>query len=195
MAETATKSWSHWHTCNLSKLDSFIDPGSKPIAMLKERYKCPYFRILIIGRTNAGKTTILEKVCGVQQGTKPIIYNKAGELSWSPSCICVFTMLQVYNSINLTSIWWHQLRSVKLWNMIDIIMQSLSSEGHIWYWAPDYIPWMQLYLPWLSGFWIWGNWGVRACPEIHWEAIFSNWVEGSAACNLVYLYWFFKFAY
>jgi len=46
------------------------------IKMLKERYKCPYFRILIIGRANAGKTTILEKVCGVEKGTKPIVYHQ-----------------------------------------------------------------------------------------------------------------------
>ena len=48
-----------------------VDEGS--IAMLKNRYHCPHFRILVIGRANAGKTTILEKVCGVAQGTKPII--------------------------------------------------------------------------------------------------------------------------
>ena len=46
--------------------------------MLKERYKCPHFRILIIGRANAGKTTILEKVCGVARGTKPIVYDGHG---------------------------------------------------------------------------------------------------------------------
>ncbi|KAF8347742.1 hypothetical protein F5887DRAFT_1258347, partial [Amanita rubescens] len=40
---------------------------------------CPHFRILIIGRANAGKTTILEKVCGIAQGTKPIIYNQNGD--------------------------------------------------------------------------------------------------------------------
>lgn len=48
--------------------------------MLKERYKCPHFRILVIGRANAGKTTILEKVCGVEKGTKPIIYDQDGML-------------------------------------------------------------------------------------------------------------------
>ncbi|KAF8345403.1 hypothetical protein F5887DRAFT_884954, partial [Amanita rubescens] len=37
-----------------------------------------HFRILIIGRANAGKTTILEKVCGVAKGTKPIIYDQNG---------------------------------------------------------------------------------------------------------------------
>ena len=46
---------------------------------LKKQYNCPHFRILIIGRANAGKTTILEKVCGVAQGTKPIIYDQNGE--------------------------------------------------------------------------------------------------------------------
>ena len=40
---------------------------------LKEQYRCPHFRILVIGRANAGKTTILEKVCGVAKGTQPII--------------------------------------------------------------------------------------------------------------------------
>ena len=50
------------------------------VAALKERYKCPHFRILIIGRANSGKTTILEKVCGVEQGTKPIIYDENGKL-------------------------------------------------------------------------------------------------------------------
>ncbi|KAF8341925.1 hypothetical protein F5887DRAFT_1217198 [Amanita rubescens] len=44
--------------------------------MLKERYLCPHFCILIIGRANAGKTTILEKVCGVAKGTKPMVYGK-----------------------------------------------------------------------------------------------------------------------
>jgi len=53
--------------------------------MLKDRYHCPHFRILVIGRANAGKTTILEKVCAVAQGTKPIIYDENGvRLSFEP---------------------------------------------------------------------------------------------------------------
>ncbi|KAF8336703.1 hypothetical protein F5887DRAFT_1063198 [Amanita rubescens] len=43
--------------------------------LIYERYLCPHFHILVIGRANAGKTTILEKVCGVAKGTKPIIYD------------------------------------------------------------------------------------------------------------------------
>ena len=36
--------------------------------------KCPQFRILIIGRANAGKTAILHKVCNAKLDEKPIIY-------------------------------------------------------------------------------------------------------------------------
>ena len=50
------------------------------LQMLQKHYLCPQFRILIIGRANAGKTTILEKVCGVAKATKPIIYGNNGEL-------------------------------------------------------------------------------------------------------------------
>ncbi|KAF8345064.1 hypothetical protein F5887DRAFT_885428 [Amanita rubescens] len=47
------------------------------IAVRREQFRCSHFCILIIGRANAGKTTILEKVCGVAKGTKPIIvYDK-----------------------------------------------------------------------------------------------------------------------
>ena len=55
------------------------------ITVLREQYRCPHFRILVIGRANAGKTTILEKVCGVAKGTQPIIiYNEAGKLDEIP---------------------------------------------------------------------------------------------------------------
>ena len=47
--------------------------------LLKERYGCSHFRILVIGRANAGKTTILEKICGVACGTKPIIVDNTGK--------------------------------------------------------------------------------------------------------------------
>jgi hypothetical protein len=40
------------------------------------RQKFDRFRILIIGRANAGKTTILQKVCNTQEN--PEIYNSAG---------------------------------------------------------------------------------------------------------------------
>ena len=66
--------------------------------IMKLRYKCPHFRILIIGRANAGKTTILEKVCGVQQGTKPIIYDQNGKLSLVKLKLLLHTeIFQVWN--------------------------------------------------------------------------------------------------
>ncbi|KAG2104711.1 uncharacterized protein F5147DRAFT_638265 [Suillus discolor] len=35
------------------------------------------FRILVVGRANAGKTTILQRVCNTREN--PVIYNSAGE--------------------------------------------------------------------------------------------------------------------
>ena len=61
---------------------SIADVDETHVQMLKERYLCPYFRILVIGRANAGKTTILEKVCGVAKETEPIIYDNHGKPVW-----------------------------------------------------------------------------------------------------------------
>ncbi|KAJ7867419.1 hypothetical protein B0H13DRAFT_2236728 [Mycena leptocephala] len=41
------------------------------------RSKCPHFRILVIGRANAGKTTILKKVCNSIED--PVIFSPSGE--------------------------------------------------------------------------------------------------------------------
>jgi septin family protein len=49
--------------------------ASKSTQEIKE--KCGKFRILIIGRANAGKTTILQRVCDTTED--PEIYNKDGE--------------------------------------------------------------------------------------------------------------------
>ena len=43
------------------------------------RGECPQFRILIIGKANAGKTTILRKVCNAEPDAKPIVYDGEGE--------------------------------------------------------------------------------------------------------------------
>jgi GTPase SAR1 family protein len=43
------------------------------------RAECPQFRILIIGKANAGKTTILRKVCNVKPDVKPIVYDANGK--------------------------------------------------------------------------------------------------------------------
>jgi GTPase SAR1 family protein len=43
------------------------------------RAECPQFRILIIGKANAGKTTILRKVCNAKPDAKPIIYDEKGK--------------------------------------------------------------------------------------------------------------------
>jgi ABC-type cobalamin/Fe3+-siderophores transport system ATPase subunit len=43
------------------------------------RAECPQFRILIIGKANAGKTTILCKVCNAKPDAKPIVYDAGGK--------------------------------------------------------------------------------------------------------------------
>jgi len=60
-------------------MDQTNESNVEDITMLQHRYNCPSFRILIIGRANAGKTTILEKVCGAKKGARPIIYNENDE--------------------------------------------------------------------------------------------------------------------
>jgi GTP-binding protein EngB required for normal cell division len=42
------------------------------------RAECPRFRILIIGKANSGKTTILQKVCSAKQDAKPVVYDGEG---------------------------------------------------------------------------------------------------------------------
>jgi GTPase SAR1 family protein len=44
------------------------------------RYLYKQYRVLIIGRRNAGKTTILEKMTGSDEGARPVIRNKEGHL-------------------------------------------------------------------------------------------------------------------
>ncbi len=44
------------------------------------RRLCKRFRVLIIGRRNAGKTTILEKMTGSEEGAMPEIRNQEGDL-------------------------------------------------------------------------------------------------------------------
>jgi len=44
------------------------------------RRKCPQFRILIIGKANAGKTTILRKVCNAKPDANPTVYDAEGKM-------------------------------------------------------------------------------------------------------------------
>ena len=44
------------------------------------RKECNRFRVLVIGKANAGKTTILRKICNVDSGVQPIILDQKGEV-------------------------------------------------------------------------------------------------------------------
>jgi len=48
---------------------------------------CDRFRVLIMGRRNAGKTTILEKMSGSEEGAKPEIRDKEGRLVDDPTLV------------------------------------------------------------------------------------------------------------
>ncbi|KAJ7866348.1 hypothetical protein B0H13DRAFT_1725177 [Mycena leptocephala] len=63
--------------------DLSLNSGAQPVAELPEdsiidiRSKCSHFRILIIGRANAGKTTLLKRVCNSVE--EPEIYDEKGK--------------------------------------------------------------------------------------------------------------------
>jgi len=69
------------------------------------RHKCPQFRILIIGKANAGKTTILRKVCNAKPDKKPIIYNAKGKEVRQESTMVCPENLQSWHK--LTQTWGH----------------------------------------------------------------------------------------
>jgi GTPase SAR1 family protein len=56
---------------------------------------CPRFRVLIIGRRNAGKTTILEKMTGSEVGAKPEICDKEGRLVVRPFLIYLTSIVKL----------------------------------------------------------------------------------------------------
>jgi GTPase SAR1 family protein len=56
---------------------------------------CERFRVLIIGRRNAGKTTILEKMTGSEEGAKPEIRDKEGRLVVRPSLIYLTSIVKL----------------------------------------------------------------------------------------------------
>ncbi|KAN0115609.1 hypothetical protein V8E52_006728, partial [Russula decolorans] len=68
---------SHRFLCfvDLTNMPLTDDISSEDISRL-----CKRFRVLIIGRRNAGKTTILEKMTGSDVGAKPVIRDKEGRL-------------------------------------------------------------------------------------------------------------------
>ena len=42
------------------------------------KYVCDRFRVLVIGKANAGKTTILKKMCGAAADETPVVHDKNG---------------------------------------------------------------------------------------------------------------------
>ena len=65
----------------------FVDLTNMDVSPEELNRVCDRFRVLIIGRRNAGKTTILEKMTGSEEGAKPEIRDKEGRLVVRPSLI------------------------------------------------------------------------------------------------------------
>ena len=65
----------------------FVDLTDMDLSSIELHTICDRFRVLIIGRRNAGKTTILEKMTGSEVGAKPEIRDKQGRLVVRPFLI------------------------------------------------------------------------------------------------------------
>ena len=62
------------------RLPCFVDLTNMNLSPEELNRLCKRFRVLIIGRRNAGKTTILENMTGSDAGTEPEVRDKYGEL-------------------------------------------------------------------------------------------------------------------
>ena len=71
---------SHSATSSSFRFLWFVDLSNMDISPEELHRLCKRFRVLIMGRRNAGKTTILEKMTGSEEGTMPEIRNEDGEL-------------------------------------------------------------------------------------------------------------------
>jgi hypothetical protein len=109
----------------LTVLDWYIvsDADETHVQILKERYLCPHFRILVIGRANAGKTTILEKVCGVAKGTKPIIYDKDGKVTLNFFVLPLTVVFLAGNQLEQSAI--HLMPSLEVSQIINDVWDGL----------------------------------------------------------------------
>ena len=76
----------HYSSLAMSAVNEQVQLSSDPLPFRRGaksaaeiRTLCPQFRILIIGKANAGKTTILRKVCNAKPDVKPIVYDADGK--------------------------------------------------------------------------------------------------------------------
>ena len=79
--------------CLSLRLLCFVDLNNMDVSPKALKRVCKRFRVLIIGRRNAGKTTILEKMTGSEVGAEPEIRDEHGVL-------VVCTSLSLYVTFN-----------------------------------------------------------------------------------------------
>jgi len=71
-----------------------------PAEVRKHFERIGHFRILVLGRSNAGKTTLLQRVCNTKE--LPEIYNAKGEK-------VNYLILPYHMSLRLTDAWYSQI--------------------------------------------------------------------------------------
>ena len=71
---------------SLTSSTNMGDVSAQVLASFEAREKYRYFRILVIGRANAGKTTLLKRVCNTTD--EPCIYDEKSNslVRFLPSC-------------------------------------------------------------------------------------------------------------
>ena len=93
---------------------------------------CDRFRVLIIGRRNAGKTTILEKMTGSEEGVKPEIRDKEGHLVVRASLIFLNIDGQAdgYRTTkHLSGQGWRSVESIGTFHLFSGLTNKHSSVG------------------------------------------------------------------
>ena len=142
------------------------------------RTKHTLFRILVIGRANAGKTTLLQRVCNTTED--PCISGDDNK-----------NLVSVHRPEDEFCFWYFQPASTYLSGTtltIDILayLTSPISARHTRYQSVDLIQEQpQTYLPWFSWIWVWRQEATAGSPVVYWEEIKVDWSRRSAACYLV----------
>ena len=128
------------------------------------------FRALIIGRANAGKTTILRSICGSRDNPEVSHYGLTHLMQWldhQQGCSFHRGKLTLYDPLCLPSITFHTA-----WGAWHQCWTSFFKQ-------------YKLCLPWFPGIWVWMGGGASNYKRIYKWACKYNISWWQAACHLV----------
>ena len=117
------------------------------------RAKYTYCRILVIGRPNTGKTTLLQRVCNTSEDQRnQALWRHTGHrCQWkllfilfsSAGCLAAFTCIPLYCVFSLQHSPSLRLRHVNFLTQVSFLPLR---RNYIWSWAIFMISWMQLHV-------------------------------------------------